>query len=186
MVVIDTHLARGASNGGFAFHDRGGPHGHTKGVKRVVAVDIIGLPVAAVVVPASTHENRASDLMLEHLTQQGITARLELLLVDRGVTAAAARDLSREHEPEVRRVGWDDKQPVFRPIRHAWRVEVAHDRLGRSRRLAKSFENTTTSATGWVRSPASPPHCVTCRGSDAGSQLASRPDPLVRTALIAG
>ena len=35
------------------------------------------------------------------------------------------------------------------PIRHAWRVEVAHGRLGRSRRLAKSFENTTTSATGW-------------------------------------
>ena len=31
MVVIDTHLARGASNGGFAFHDRGGPYGRTKG-----------------------------------------------------------------------------------------------------------------------------------------------------------
>jgi transposase len=27
MVVIDTHLARGASNGGFTFHDRGGPYG---------------------------------------------------------------------------------------------------------------------------------------------------------------
>lgn len=50
--------------------------------------------------------------------------------------------------PTVRRVGWDDKQPVFRPIRHAWRVEVAHGRLGRSRRLAKSFQNTTVSATG--------------------------------------
>ena len=51
----------------------------------------------------------------------------------------------------MRRVGWDDKQPVFRPIRHAWRVEVAHGRLGRARRLAKSFENTTTSATGWLQ-----------------------------------
>ena len=36
----------------------------------------------------------------------------------------------------------------LRAIRHAWRVEVAHGRLGRSRRLAKSFENTITSATG--------------------------------------
>ena len=151
MVVIDTHLARGASNGGFTFHDRGGPYGRTKGAKRVVAVDVTGLPVAALVVPASTHENRASDLMLEHLTQQGVAGRLELVLVDRGVTAAAARDLSREHDLEVRRVGWDDKQPVFRPIRHAWRVEVAHGRLGRSRRLAKSFENTTASATGWLQ-----------------------------------
>ena len=91
MVVIDTHLARGASNGGFTFHDRGGPYGRTKGAKRVVAVDVTGLPVAALVVPASTHENRASDLMLEHLTQQGVTDRLELVLVDRGVTAAAAQ-----------------------------------------------------------------------------------------------
>lgn len=32
-------------------------------------------------------------------------------------------ELGRSHEVEVRRVGWDDKQPAFRPIRHAWRVE---------------------------------------------------------------
>ncbi len=151
MVVIDTHLARGASNGGFTFHDRGGPYGRTKGAKRVVAVDVTGLPVAALVVPASTHENRASELMLEYMDRQGVTDRLELVLVDRGVTAAAARAFGRDHDIEVRRVGWDDKQPVFRPIRHAWRVEVAHGRLGRSRRLAKSFENTTTSATGWLQ-----------------------------------
>ena len=150
MVVIDTHLARGASNGGFTFHDRGGPYGRTKGATRVV--DVTGLPVAALVVPASTHENRASELMLEHLARQGATDRLELVLVDRGVTAtAAARTLGRHHDLEVRRVGWDDKQPAFRPICHAWRVEVAHGRLGRSRRLAKSFQNTTTSATGWLQ-----------------------------------
>ncbi len=151
MVVIDTHLARGGSNGGVTFHDRGGPYGRTKGAKRIVAVDVTGLPVGALVVPASTHENRASELMLQHLAEQGVTGRLELVLVDRGITAAAARRLGRAHELEVRRVGWNDKQPVFRPIRHAWRVEVARGRLGRARRLAKSFENTTSSATGWLQ-----------------------------------
>src|SRR5215210_5922762 len=95
MVVIDTHPARGASNGGLTVHDRGGPHGRTRGARRVVAVDVTGLPVAALVVPASTHENHASELMLEHLGRQGVTDRLELVLVDRGVTAAAARTLSR-------------------------------------------------------------------------------------------
>jgi putative transposase len=100
MVVIDTHLARGASNGGFTFHDRGGPYGRTKGAKRVVAVDVTGLPVAALVVPASPHENRASELMLEHLGGQGVTGRLELVLVDRGVTVAAARTLGRDHDVE--------------------------------------------------------------------------------------
>jgi putative transposase len=151
MVVIDTHLARGASNGGLTFHDRGGPYGRTKGAKRIVAVDVTGLPVGALVVPASTHENGTTELMLEHLAEQGVAGRLDLVLVDRGVTAAAARALGRQHDVELRRVGWEDKQPVFRPIRHAWRVEVAHGRLGRSRRLAKSFENTTTSATGWLQ-----------------------------------
>lgn len=42
MIVIDTHLARGASNGGFSFHDRGRPYGRTRGAKRVVAVDVHG------------------------------------------------------------------------------------------------------------------------------------------------
>src|SRR3712207_9354397 len=72
MVVIDTHLARGASNGGFTLHDRGGPYGRTKGAKRVVAVDVTGLPVGALVVPASTHQNRTSEVLLEHLTRQGV------------------------------------------------------------------------------------------------------------------
>src|SRR6476619_4307443 len=39
---------------------------------------------------ASTHENGTTELMLEHLTEQGVAGRLELVLVDRGVTAAAA------------------------------------------------------------------------------------------------
>ena len=67
MVVVDTHLARGASNGGRTVHNRGGPYGRTKGAKRVVAVDVTGLPVGAPVVPAATHENRTTELMLDHL-----------------------------------------------------------------------------------------------------------------------
>ncbi len=54
---------------------RGGPYGRTKGAKRVVAEDVTGLPVGALVVPASTHENRASELMLEHLTRQGVSGQ---------------------------------------------------------------------------------------------------------------
>ena len=152
MVVIDTHLARGASNGGVTFHDRGGPYGRPKGAKRIVAVDVTGLPVGALVVPASTHENRASALMLEHLDRQGVTGRLELVLVDRGVTATAARTLGRHHGVTVSFAGsaGTTRSPASAPS-GTWRVEVAHGRLGRSRRLAKSFENTTTSATGWLQ-----------------------------------
>lgn len=56
MVVIDTHLARGSSNGGATCHDRGGPFGRTNGAKRVTAVDVTGPPGGALVVPAPTRE----------------------------------------------------------------------------------------------------------------------------------
>ena len=69
--------------------------------------------------------------------------------MDRGVTAAAAGTLGRHHD-ELRRVGCDDKQPgSTHPARFA--RPVAHGRLGRSRRRAKPFENSTTSATGWLQ-----------------------------------
>lgn len=42
------------------FHDRGGKYGSTKGAKRVVAIDVAGPPVAARVLPASVHENKAA------------------------------------------------------------------------------------------------------------------------------
>jgi putative transposase len=151
MLVIDTHLARAASNGGTTFHDKGGPYGRTLGAKRVVAVDVTGLPIGGLVVLASTHENVATELLLDHLAALGVTDRLGLVLVDRGTTAKAAGTLGRRLGVEVRRIGWPDKQPGFRPIAHAWRVEVAHSRLGKSRRLAKSFENTTRSGSAWLQ-----------------------------------
>jgi hypothetical protein len=157
MVVIDTHLARGASNGGRTFHDRGGPYGRTNGAKRVVAVDVTGLPLAARVVPASTAESKTIELLLGDLTRTGQDERLELVLIDRGTSEKAAARLAERHGREIRRVGWDEPQldeegrKVFRPIRFAWRVEVAHGLLGRRRRLARSFENTCTSGTGWLQ-----------------------------------
>jgi hypothetical protein len=81
----------------------------------------------------------------------GVASRLEVALVDRGTSVRAARAMSRRFGIEVRRVFWPDRQPTFRPIAHAWRVEVAHGLLVASRRLAKSFENTTSSATGWLQ-----------------------------------
>jgi putative transposase len=151
LLVIDTHLARGAAHGGPAFHDQGGPYGRTLGAKRVVAVDATGLPVAALVVPASTHENDANTALLEHLAELGVSDRLAVVMVDRGMTRKAAQAAANKHGVEVRVTGWPEKSSPFRPIAHAWRVEVAHGRLGRSRRLAKSFEKTVASASGWLQ-----------------------------------
>jgi len=156
MVVIDTHLARGASNGGVTFHDQGGPYGRTNGAKRIVCVDVTGLPLCVRVVPASTSEASAVEQLLDDLAYSGADERLELVLVDRGTAVSAATRMSAKFNYEVRRVGWDDPPrnehgaKVFRPIRHAWRVEVAHGHLVRRRRLGRCFENTVASATGWL------------------------------------
>ena len=40
---------------------------------------------------------------------------------------------------QVRRVDFDDKQPVFRPIAHAWRVEVAHSTAGPVPTVSEEF-----------------------------------------------
>ena len=119
--------------------NHGGLYGAALDAKRVVAVDVTGMPVGALVVPASTTEFRATELPLEHMERLGAMNRLELVLVDRGTSSKAVCTLSARFGLEVRRVFWPDRQSVFRPITHAWRVEVAHGLLGRSRWLAKSL-----------------------------------------------
>jgi putative transposase len=157
LVVIDTHLARGASNGSATFHNQGGPYGRTNGAKRIVCVDVKGLPLCVRVVPASTSEASAVEQILDYLARTGADERLELVLVDRGTAQSAATRLSAKFNYEVRRVGWDEPPrnehgaKIFRPIRHAWRVEVTHGHLVRRRRLARCFENSVVSATGWLR-----------------------------------
>ncbi len=51
----------------------------------------------------------------------------------------------------MRRVYHGGPKGSFVPLPYAWRIEVAHGRLLRSRRLARSFENTLGSATSWLQ-----------------------------------
>jgi len=133
MLVVDPALVRGASHGGTTFHNQGGPYGRTKGAKHTIAVDITGLPAAAVVVPAGTDDGAAVEKLVE---TNPLGSRLELLIVDRGVKAGAQRRLVANRGVRVDRVGWDEPQlddngrRVFRPIPYAWRVEVAHALVG--------------------------------------------------------
>ena len=89
MVVIDTHLTRGATNGGVTFSNQGGPSGRTNGAKRIVCVDVTGLPLCVRVVPASTFEASAVEPILDGPARCNVYERLELVLelvlVDHGV-----------------------------------------------------------------------------------------------------
>lgn len=99
----------------------------------------------------STLAGGSFQTRLDDLARTGADERLKLVLVDRGTAQSAAQRLSNKFNYEVRRVGWDEPPrneygaKIFRAIRHAWRVEVAHGRLVRRRRLTRCFENTVTS-----------------------------------------
>ena len=157
MVIIDTHLARASSNRGATFHDRGGPYGRTKGAKRTIAVDITGQPLCARVVAASTKESDTTALLIEDIKRLGQADRLTLVLVDHGVCPGPAAKLSKRFAIEVRPQGWNPKptdangKRIFKALPYAWRVEIAHGQLMRSRRLSKSFENSPASATAWLQ-----------------------------------
>lgn len=69
MVVIVTHLARRASNGGSTFHNQGGHYGRTNGAKRIVCADVTGLPFYVRAVPASTSEANAVEVILGYLAR---------------------------------------------------------------------------------------------------------------------
>jgi len=69
MVVIDTHLARGASNGAQPSTTRRS-YGRTNRAKRFVCVDVTGLPLCVRVVPASTSEASAVEQILDDLVSR--------------------------------------------------------------------------------------------------------------------
>ena len=114
----------------------------------VVAVDVTGLPVGALGGARLIHENRANRVMLDHLAAEGVIDRA------RSWSSSTAGSRPRRLAPSAASMASRSAGSagttisLFWAIRHAWRVEVAHGRLDRSRRLANSFENTTTSDTG--------------------------------------
>ena len=85
------------------------------------------------VVPASTHENRATELMLEHLAGQGVTRRLALVLVDRGRSRPLRVLRAGTMASRCAWSGGTTSSWCSKVIRHAWRDEVAHGRLVRPR-----------------------------------------------------
>jgi putative transposase len=90
--------------------------------------------------------------------EAGQAKRLEFVLVDKGVPKKTTHALTKEHPFEVHRYGWAEKpidpvngEKMFKPLKYSWCVEAAHAQVGRSRRLAESFENTSESSSAWLQ-----------------------------------
>jgi len=111
------------------FTTTGGPYGRTNAPNGSSASTSTGLATLRASRPRCDLRGQCRRTDTRRPRPLGRATRLELVLVDRGHCAVAAQRLSNKFNYEVRRVGCGEPPrnehgaKVFRPIRHAWRVE---------------------------------------------------------------
>lgn len=147
LLMVDCQVAKGGQRGA-SFHESHGKY-MLNGAKRTIAIDYLGLPVAVRVAGARMHDVRAAQELLAEVLPSA--ERVSTVMGDAGFRRMSG-PLERaygvqtviKHDP-------DRPKGEFRPLRPLWKVEAAFSELGRWRRLGRSFEATTASATAWMQ-----------------------------------
>jgi hypothetical protein len=120
MLMVDTQISKGDRSGVW-FHSGHGKYRLT-GVKRAIAVDYLGLPVAVAVAGARTHDVRAARELLARLVPTA--TRLVTVMGDRGFRGLAG-PLRRDHDLQVVIKERPDRQRgEFTPIQPRGRMST--------------------------------------------------------------
>ena len=145
--VLDSQTVRSNPHGGTVGYDAGKK---TKGRKRFLLVDTLGLVLGAAVQPANTPERAGAMTLLEpvlpHFTW------LRKLWVDGGYTGAdfAAWVKTQRPKLEVEVIKRSDDVSGFKVLPKRWVVERTFGWLMQHRRLVRDYEQSEASATGWI------------------------------------
>ena len=145
VVMIDAQTVK-VGGAGPTFHEAGGRGGYTRGAKRTILIEILGLPLAVAVEYAKPHDLKVGrELLAERLPTP---PAVQAVVGDRGYRGLAAL-------PARRHVKLDIKAPPkgtvgFTPLAPLYKVEHAFAQLGRWRRLARCYEGTAASARAWL------------------------------------
>ncbi|WP_217914431.1 IS5 family transposase [Miltoncostaea marina] len=145
MLMVDAQVARGG-RAGPSFHESGGRGGRTNGAKRTLLLDITGSPVAVRDDSARPQDVRVARELLEAVLDA--MPSVKAIVADRGYRGLAAMCARRG-------IALDIKAPPkgasrVTPLRPLWRIEDAFARLGRWRRLSRSYEGPAASARAWM------------------------------------
>ena len=154
MVMIDGQTVKGG-RAGPTFHESGGRGGRTRGAKRTILIEILGLPLAVQVDSAKPHDVQSARRLLgpqldpRHPALPGPQA----IVADRGYRGlgalAASHGLNLEIKvppapallPPRKPGGKPRRAPrAFTPLRPLYKVENAWARLGMWRRLSRCYE----------------------------------------------
>ena len=145
--VLDSQTVRSNPHGGNVGYDAGKK---TKGRKRFVLVDTLGWLLGAAVQPAHTPERAGAQALLAPLLPQ--FARLRKLWADGGYSGEdfAAWVKTQHPKLEVEVIKRSDDTSGFKVLPKRWVVERTFGWLMQHRRLVRDYEQTESSATGWI------------------------------------
>jgi putative transposase len=164
MVMVDGQTVKGG-RAGPTFHEAGGRGGYTRGAKRTILIEILGLPLAVFVESAKPHDVQSARKFLreqldpKHPALPGLRA----IVADRGYTGLAALAASHDLALDIKKPPappmlpptkpggkWRKGKRVFTPLRPLYKVENAFARLGMWRRLSRCYEQTALGAQTWM------------------------------------
>lgn len=164
MVMIDGQTVKGG-RAGPTFHEAGGRGGYTRGAKRTILIEILGLPLAVSVESARPHDVQSARRFLKEQLDPKHPAlpALRAIVADRGYTGLAALaaghglnlDIKRPPAPPTLPPARPGGKPrrgkrVFTPLAPLYKVENAFARLGMWRRLSRCYEQTALGAQTWL------------------------------------
>ena len=145
--ILDSQTVRSDPHGGEVGYDAGK---RTKGRKRFLVVDSLGLLLGVLSLPADTAERAGARQLLEPLIPS--LAGLRKLWVDGGYSGPDFANWVRNEAPhlEVEVIHRIQGLPGFRVLPKRWVVERTFGWLVQHRRLVRDYEETPASADGWV------------------------------------
>ena len=145
--VLDSQTVRSDAHGGEVGYDAGKK---TKGRKRFIIVDTLGMLLGVLVVPASVPERIGAQKLLEPLAPA--LGTLRKLWVDGGFSGPDFAEWVRQQSPklEVEVIKRSDEVQGFKVLPKRWVVERTFGWLVQHRRLVRDYEKTECSAAGWI------------------------------------
>lgn len=164
MVMVDGQTVKGG-RAGPTFHEAGGRGGYTRGAKRTILIEILGLPLAVFVESAKPHDVQSARKFLREQLDPKHPALpgLQAIVADQGYTGLAALAASHNLALDIKKPPPAPVLPpakpggkprkgrrTFTPLRPLYKVENAFARLGMWRRLSRCYEQTALGAQTWM------------------------------------